>query len=149
MRSEANDSIKGVFKIIIGLFVVFQGLWFMAYSSERLNLINVLPMLFAMGIPIGLIVLGARQLNRVRLLSDTKSRMLKYAMLTVTIAGFILMGIGVYILSIYTSGVTDSLPHPYQNQSILFMVTGYLIEIIAAAMYYYLLPKQIITEQTK
>lgn len=151
MKKEMENIFRGLSEINIGFLIIFIGLWFLAYVSDRLTSTFLIAMILAFIIPCVFAFFGIRRLNRekIEIKTDITSRMLKYAELTLNILGYTLMGISAYVLSIYSPELSPNpyhfILHPYQYQSIILLITGSAIEIITALMYFYLLPRQIVT----
>lgn len=150
MNKTDNILFRALNKINIGFFVVFLGFWVLGLNSDSLNLISLTAWLLIMILPLLLVVSGIRQLKpyRAQLKPDKKTRALTYSILALNITGFIVMGISVYLVAIYSMDPTLSpdyrfIPHPYQFQALILLLAGFFIESLAFWMYRYLLPKSL------
>jgi hypothetical protein len=151
----------GIFQILFGIFIFFQGCWGLArisdyvYSDYALSFYVFAAIVFVLSG--GLVFWGFRRCrqNKLNFKTDLKTRIMTYAELTVTITGFSLFGIASYVLSIFDPSnpalsIGDinqrQIIHPYRSLSFgLYLLTS-LFLFIALVMFYVFLPKQIAEE---
>jgi hypothetical protein len=153
---EQKALTKGIYRLNLGIYFVFLGLGILALNSQYINTDFLIEMAVAMAVCIFIIFSGLREVNRhkAELKTDGIMRKIKY-ILVPNVLGFIPLGIGAYLLSLYRlepfilpDGNTGFFYlHPYSSQALTLFLAGTGIEFLAVLLYYYLVPKQIVQEQ--
>jgi hypothetical protein len=161
MDSPKKSLITGINRIIFGVFVFFQGCWFLATYSDLIYSDYMVNFFFfaviIMVLSFFIVFLGIRQCRRYRhyFKTDKKTKIMTYAELAVSVSGFSIFGIAVYLKSIFDPSNPNlsigdinkrNILHPYQWSAFGFLLLAFLVLFIALSMYYYFLPKQIADE---
>lgn len=158
MRSpKCKAFVGGIVLAYCGVIGFFYGYFYLAGYSDMLlsnyasRFYHITMVMFGLS---GFFVLwGAWQYKRNKLpfKTDRTTKIVTYTELGVSIAGFSLLGVGAYLRSIFDTSNPDllldfnqrTIPHPYQEVSFTLLHVAFLLVLIALAMYYFLLPKQI------
>jgi hypothetical protein len=151
MREIEQNLLTSIVRVDMTIFIVLWGLWFLASDIELFDLTYAIILLLIMIFTLTLISLEFRKILRNRALfkTDEHSKNLLFLEVAVSVVGFTLMGISAAILSIYftVSSPISYAIHLYRSQSTILLVLGIFTSLAGLALFYYLLPKQLVHQK--
>jgi flagellar biosynthesis protein FlhB len=162
MDSIVKQVSKGITQINTGIYISLFGAMFFAQDNDYiltdLNAIATWMVVFVVSgaIMAFIIARGLISLNQLKpqIKKDRKAKVLFSVEIFPNVLGYILMAIGIYLMSFYQpqtiwdpQGSHEFMIHQYQSQGFYLFFAGIGLELLAFALYYYLLPKQVIEQQ--
>ncbi len=160
MYTDSTDLISQIFKINIGVYLIFFGLWMVALNAQFWQA-NFTVYSIVMGVALTaacfMVLFELRNLRRFKIeLTQGVFAKKKYFVIAPNIAGFTLLGVGAYVLSIFNTESLTSITgnilvffwHPYVTEALVLILSGSAIVFLSMALYYRLLPDQDTAETT-
>jgi hypothetical protein len=162
MNPKLKPFSDGIYGVLLGIQVFFQGCWLLAGQSDylisdsafELYLFAAIVVAFS-GSLIGYYAWKIRQ-NKVTLRSNPKTKLMAFAEIATALTAFILFAVGTYYRAIFDPSNPALLQgdvnkrqifHPYEWLSFEFMLLAYLALFISFVLFYVFLPKQVANTQ--